>query len=126
MGHSNKFPCRGSQMQRILTVRCQAGCITVLSFVILDETYAPVILMAKAKKSQSSNKSEKEKRAVTKDHTSASNLQFSRTVLRPLKLLAFCPIALALASYAISDKLLTPSYHAYHHIYLLNERADTA
>lgn len=97
-------------MQRIITARLQAGCITVLSFVILDETYAPVILKAKAKKFHPTDKSGKETREVAKNDTSGSNLQISRTVLRPLRLLACCPIALALASYVVSDiKSLTPS-----------------
>ena len=75
----------------------QAGAITVLGFVVLRETYPQVLLERKAKKlrKETGNPALRSKLA---SKLSPSEL-FKLSIVRPMKLLLFSPIVLALSTF---------------------------
>ena len=78
-------------------LKYQAGTITVGGFVVLRETYPPVLLERKAKKLRKETGNQ-DLRSKLGSHLSPSEL-FKLSIVRPMKLLCLSPIVLALSTF---------------------------
>ncbi|KAL8833998.1 MAG: hypothetical protein Q9170_003972 [Blastenia crenularia] len=74
-----------------------AGAITLSAFVLLRETYAPVLLERKAKQLRAETNNPEMKSKFSADLSPRD--YFKRAIVRPFKLLLFSPIVLALSTF---------------------------